>query len=149
MILWSCSSHFATTRLQRLTRLRMESKAQGRQSRKIEPMWVLVDTVEPLYQTAAALFEASSMRLWNTYRLKQVLFNCSVTCSPKLSNSIFQVNFKTLSTFYLIHIHNVDSWRSILWGKSQDTWVQAPPLSYTQCVALGKSLNLCDPRSYA
>lgn len=41
----------------------MESKAQGRQSRKIEPMWVLVDTVEPLYQTAAALFEASSMRL--------------------------------------------------------------------------------------
>ena len=41
----------------------MDSKAQGRQSRKIDPVWVLVDTVEPLYQTAVALLEAFSMRL--------------------------------------------------------------------------------------
>ena len=42
MLLWSRSSYFVTMRLQRLTRLKMDSKAQGRQSRKTDPVWVLV-----------------------------------------------------------------------------------------------------------
>lgn len=87
----------------------MDSKAQGRQSRKIDPVWVLIDTVEPRHQTAVALLEASSMRLRDVYIMKQLSFSCSVTYSPKLFNYIFQVNFKTLSIFCLKHIHNIDS----------------------------------------
>lgn len=93
-----------------VTRLKMESKVQGRQSREMEPERVPDDPVEPLTQNCScppAGFFHETMRCGYAEATFIQLFH---NLPPKTFQSIFQGNLQTSSAFGLIHTLKIDFW---------------------------------------